>query len=594
MLITLFYEFKGISWERDAFVDLLLGLGVYVGLLFFLAILGKIGRDLKEGARSCLLFFAHLSLFLFFIIYHGFFSSHRFYVDSSFVWGSQFFFSICSLIYYFFALWVFYSFFYSARRGVAPLWYKTFAWKKICFLFPFVVPFLIFSLFLDISKLNTITSLWQAYFSDLDPFIEEAVVLALTVIFLFLNLLYFPVVLQYLWACEPLERESRELKDRLECLSKRANFKHAGLKVWTVMGSALTAAVVGIVPRFRYVMFTKSLIRKLPLEQVEAVFAHEMGHIYHRHLLFYPFLVVGIFIVQSLFSMIFEPTINHIFSLLYLYDQAYFRFFSPPIVIFIIYGTIFLIYFRLFYGFFSRNFERQADLHVCHLNISVEHMIEALNSVAIYSGNTHRRPCWHHYSIQKRMDFLQEVQIDPRRVQSHHRKVRRWRYLFISLLLLSLSVLFSVKVEKYPVFSFVYQTVSKVREESKEKLSFPFRRKLARKYWKLYQLQGDSKIIQESLMESFSQYAGDSIPGVAEFYAAQNLLRRQELLASASLMEKAWQRFDFSEAESSVLEDFVALTQEVVESFVEEVGKKEEVEQLLETMSVSLEKLHRE
>jgi STE24 endopeptidase len=60
------------------------------------------------------------------------------------------------------------------------------------------------------------------------------------------------------------------------------------------------AAVMGVVPRFRYVLLSDLLIETLSPRQVEAVFAHEVGHVRHHHMLWYLlFVVSGVLLVEG-------------------------------------------------------------------------------------------------------------------------------------------------------------------------------------------------------------------------------------------------------------------------------------------------------
>ena len=47
------------------------------------------------------------------------------------------------------------------------------------------------------------------------------------------------------------------------------------------------ALVMGVAPRFRYVLLSDLLLAEMSDEQVEAVFAHELGHVAHRHMIWY-------------------------------------------------------------------------------------------------------------------------------------------------------------------------------------------------------------------------------------------------------------------------------------------------------------------
>ena len=70
------------------------------------------------------------------------------------------------------------------------------------------------------------------------------------------------------------------------------------------------AAIVGVVPRLRYVMFTKRIQKELSGDSIEAVLAHEIGHNYHRHLLVYPFILFGMILSSGLFSLFFSDAIQ--------------------------------------------------------------------------------------------------------------------------------------------------------------------------------------------------------------------------------------------------------------------------------------------
>jgi STE24 endopeptidase len=57
------------------------------------------------------------------------------------------------------------------------------------------------------------------------------------------------------------------------------------------------AAVMGIVPRFRYILLSDLLLETMSDEQIEAVFAHEVGHVVHRHLLWLVASLAGLMFV---------------------------------------------------------------------------------------------------------------------------------------------------------------------------------------------------------------------------------------------------------------------------------------------------------
>lgn len=93
-------------------------------------------------------------------------------------------------------------------------------------------------------------------------------------------------MIQKLWRCKPVE-EGKKRSD-IEAICKKAGVGFADILYWPIFGSRMiTAGVMGLIKRFRYILVTKSLLSLLEPEEVEAVIAHEAGHIKRNHLVFY-------------------------------------------------------------------------------------------------------------------------------------------------------------------------------------------------------------------------------------------------------------------------------------------------------------------
>lgn len=82
------------------------------------------------------------------------------------------------------------------------------------------------------------------------------------------------------------------LLDRLQEMTREAGLRYRAILLWLTHGNVGNAAVMGIVPRVRYILLSDLLIESMTDEQVEAVFAHELGHVMHKHLLWYAALVL--------------------------------------------------------------------------------------------------------------------------------------------------------------------------------------------------------------------------------------------------------------------------------------------------------------
>jgi len=138
-----------------------------------------------------------------------------------------------------------------------------------------------------------------------------------------------------------------ELRDRLSRLAGRANVKFRDVLLWDTGNAACNALVAGIVHRFRYVMLSDLLIESLPDEAIEAVFAHELGHIVHRHIAWY-----GVFLFSSLVVLGWVAV-----PIEWMARRAPFAIYPDVIT-----GVVSLGAAMLAFGALSRLFERQADV----------------------------------------------------------------------------------------------------------------------------------------------------------------------------------------------------------------------------------------
>jgi tetratricopeptide (TPR) repeat protein len=83
-----------------------------------------------------------------------------------------------------------------------------------------------------------------------------------------------------------------------------------------------------------------------------------------------------------------------------------------------------------------RNFERQADIYVYTLFDSAKPLISTLEKIVATSGQSADRPNWHHFSIQERIDYLQNCELDRRWIRRHNRKVKKSIGIYLAAILL--------------------------------------------------------------------------------------------------------------------------------------------------------------
>jgi tetratricopeptide (TPR) repeat protein len=101
-----------------------------------------------------------------------------------------------------------------------------------------------------------------------------------------------------------------------------------------------------------------------------------------------------------------------------------------------------VIYFRFLFGYFMRNFERQADGYVFRLFPTAQPLINTFGKIVTTSGQSADKPNWHHFSIRQRVDFLKQCETAPHQILRHDRKMHKSIAAFLAgLALLALAVM---------------------------------------------------------------------------------------------------------------------------------------------------------
>ncbi len=244
-------------------------------------------------------------------------------------------------------------------------------------------------------------------------------------VFLFAIAIVGPAMIQKLWRCKPLE--TGYYRRRIENLCQKAGMEYSNILYWPIFGGRMiTAGVMGLIKKFRYILVTGALLQFLEPEEIDAVIAHEIGHIKKKHLLFYLIFFVGYMLVSfATFDMLIyfiffaEPIYSFLNSIGLEQATVTSSIFSLLIIL------IFLIYFRYIFGYFMRNFERQADTYVYALFDSAQPLISTLEKIAVTSGQPRDKPNWHHFSIKNRVDYLEKCEADRTWITRHDSKIKK-------------------------------------------------------------------------------------------------------------------------------------------------------------------------
>jgi Zn-dependent protease with chaperone function len=178
---------------------------------------------------------------------------------------------------------------------------------------------------------------------------------------IFIVLLLTPWILARVWSTVPL---TGPLRSQLDAVAGAYRLRFRNILVWRTHNAVTNAAILGWVPWSRYFLMTDALLETLSDRQLEAVFAHEVGHGVHKHILWYIGAVIGA-VGLSYGAAVFWDT--------YL-PPGIARFAGPEVTPGIISMGILLLFMGVGFPWMSHRFEHQADY------FASRHMAKAFES----------------------------------------------------------------------------------------------------------------------------------------------------------------------------------------------------------------------
>ncbi len=295
---------------------------------------------------------------------------------------------------------------------------RSFIWSNIAFSIPVLIPWFIISLTTDL-----LTLLPFAFIKDLKD--NPAGEMVFFIVFLLAIAVAAPAMIQRFWRCTPLAAGPH--RERIEALCRRAQVHYAEILSWPIFGGRmLTAGVMGLVKKFRYILVTDALLQSLSSDEIDSVIAHEIGHVTKHHLQYYLLFFLGFLLLFYALQDIFIFGVSYLNYLLLsaglLNTMSYPGVYAAFNVVFIL---LFILYFRYLFGYFIRNFERQADASVFDLLPSAVPLMRSLEKVSLSSGQSPDKPNWHHFSISERIGFLRNCEMDRDVIMQHDRKLKK-------------------------------------------------------------------------------------------------------------------------------------------------------------------------
>ena len=305
---------------------------------------------------------------------------------------------------------------------------------------PIVLPWLILSFFFDLLQALPFPGLQKMLLSSWGDFL-------VFLVFIVIVTLFFPPVVRRLWNCQPLEQGDK--RSEIEKFCRSQDFS-SEIYYWPLFeGQVLTAGIMGIIPRFRYLLVTRALLAMLDKDELESVVAHEIGHVKNLHISLYALLFLGFSVLAGSAT---EPLtvfftgrdwFYQLLSLLEVSPEGLIAFLSAVSML-----VVMVLYFRFLFGYFIRNFERQADLYVFKAQGTSQPLIRSFEKIASMGGDIRDKKNWHHFGIGERIDYLDKCERHRYIVRNHDYKVYASLVLYFVCVVLSVLALHQGKTEE--------------------------------------------------------------------------------------------------------------------------------------------------
>ncbi len=210
-----------------------------------------------------------------------------------------------------------------------------------------------------------------------------------------------PALIVRIWKARPLP--AGELREALETTCKRLGLRYREIMIWPSSGMIANAAVVGFIGPLRYILLSDALLERTDRRDIEAVFAHEAGHIIHHHVFY------AVMFALASISLCVSAAVLVAAALDY-----------PDWTVNVLSLGLLAVFWGLGFGYVSRRFERQCDVTaawasgsreggddpdlVTHEGAAV--FAHALQRIADINGIPVRGRNWRHGSIAQRIAYV--------------------------------------------------------------------------------------------------------------------------------------------------------------------------------------------
>jgi Zn-dependent protease with chaperone function len=359
--------------------------------------------------------------------------------------------AICVFLFYLCTIWYFsypaYSVLFDTRISL-----ESFIKGNISFNLPILFPWVFLSLMYDLISVIRIPQVHRI----ISGLLGQSIFFGF---FLLILMIFMPVMIRIFWRCQPFY--DSEKVEALKSFLKKHGFKYRNILRWPLFeGRIMTAGIMGIIPRYRFILITDSLMSQLSTDELKAVLAHEMGHARYGHLVFYFVFFMGYVILSAgLFDIFFYYILSRpeFFNIAEygrgVEKELLYIWISIPLIISMI------LYFRYVMGFFMRNFERQADLYSVKIMGTPLYTINSLEKIAFMSGKIRDMPSWHHYSIRERVECLLNTIKDASIIKRHNRFVALSFIIYLSTICSLGYTLYLTPFKERVIYGFIADSI---------------------------------------------------------------------------------------------------------------------------------------
>lgn len=221
------------------------------------------------------------------------------------------------------------------------------------------------------------------------------------------------------------------LRLRLDELSNRLGFRCRDVLYWPTSRPVMNALIIGTLPRYRYVVLTDELCQRLTLDEICAVFAHEVGHGKRWHALYY-------LLLSATFLALLLPIGDYFGEEISAWTGG--RIDVTLATTLFIYLPAFALFWRLALDTLSKRFELEADVFGLEAVRDPQLFINTLDKVARLAKLDRRKTALRHFSIEGRVDFLRQafVERDTGPLERFRAKIERTRKAIVTASILGI------------------------------------------------------------------------------------------------------------------------------------------------------------